>query len=45
VSDRPTIKDVAEVAPPVQRPLEVLAARFGFESFRGVLEQVVDALL
>ncbi len=32
-------------APPAQRPLEVLAARFGFDSFRAGQEQVVDALL
>jgi ATP-dependent DNA helicase RecQ len=32
-------------APPAPRPLEVLAARFGFDSFRPGQEQVVDALL
>src|SRR5437763_13654223 len=32
-------------APPVERPLEVLAARFGFYSFRPGQEQVVEALL
>jgi ATP-dependent DNA helicase RecQ len=32
-------------APPAQRSLEVLAARFGFDSFRAGQEQVVDALL
>src|SRR5919197_1309337 len=32
-------------APPARRPLEVLAARFGFDSFRPGQEQVVEALL
>jgi ATP-dependent DNA helicase RecQ len=30
---------------PAQRPLEVLAARFGFDSFRPGQERVIDALL
>src|SRR5205809_6371991 len=32
-------------ATPLHAPLEVLAARFGFDSFRPGQEQVVDALL
>src|SRR5437763_15440111 len=32
-------------APPAERLLEVLAARFGFDSFRPGQEQVIDALL
>src|SRR5881398_1511043 len=32
-------------ATPLHEPLEVLAARFGFDSFRPGQEQVVDALL
>jgi len=36
---------VAHDAPPAHRPLEVLAARFGFDSFRPGQEQIVDALL
>src|SRR5437764_6931998 len=32
-------------APPAELPLEVLAARFGFEAFRPGQEQVVEALL
>src|SRR5215212_8752465 len=31
--------------PPAERPLDVLAARFGFDSFRPGQERVVDALL
>ncbi len=40
-----TLTSVSRYAPPAQQPLEVLAARFGFDSFRPGQEQVVDALL
>jgi ATP-dependent DNA helicase RecQ len=40
-----SLRDMSHDAPPAPRPLEVLAARFGFDSFRPGQEQVVDALL
>jgi ATP-dependent DNA helicase RecQ len=36
---------MSDRATPTQRPLEVLAARFGFDAFRPGQEQVVEALL
>ena len=40
-----TLRGVSDRATPTQRPLEVLAARFGFGAFRPGQEQVVEALL